>query len=164
MEGMREKILGLVRDYPGLHLRELARQADTSLNLVQYHVQHLEADGLVELALQGGKVQVFPPDIRKAERVTLGHLRNRNRLRIVMVVLENGPVPHGAILYHIRMGKSTLSFHLRDLEEAKVVEKADGGYVVPDEKNVRALLGRYPPTPDAADRMGELWTAFYGKD
>lgn len=160
---MRESILRIVREFPGLHLRELARQADTSLNLVQYHVQRLHEGGYVDLSLEGGKVRVFPPDIRGKDRVLLACLRDRKRLRIAMVLLHGGPATHGTLAAEAKMGKSTLSFHLRSMEEAGCIITSDDGYALADRQAVRVLLDRYRPTPDAADRLAGLWGAIYGQ-
>ncbi len=159
---VRERILQLTRDYPGLHLRELARQADTSLNLTQYHLQRLEGDGHIEIGLDGGKVRVYPPDLRKADRPILAILRDRKRLRIVMQLLE-APATHRQLAEGLRMGKSTLSFHLKHLVEADIAEVVDHDYRLKDAKRVRQLLDKYRPTPDIADRLADVWKRVYGE-
>ena len=163
MDGMRDRLLQLARNFPGLHLRELARQADTSLNLVQYHIQKLQDEGFLEIALAGGKVRVFPPDLRAEDRTVLAILRDKPRLRITMHLLDGGAMSHGDLVRRVKMGKSTLSFHLRQMEDAGVVHTADEGYGLANEQQVRVLLDRYPPTQDAVGRMAEVWEAVYGK-
>lgn len=160
---MRDRLLQLVRDYPGLHLRELARQADTSLNLVQYHVQRLQDDGALDIALAGGKVRAFPPGMKAEDRALLGALRDKPRLRIAMHLLDGGAMSHGDLVKRLKMGKSTLSFHLRQMEEAKILAKTPAGYGLMDDKKVRSMLETYPPTQDAVDRMAGVWNAVYGK-
>ena len=41
----RDRIRAIVVQFPGLHLREIARQMDISLALVQYHIPRLVEDG-----------------------------------------------------------------------------------------------------------------------
>lgn len=159
---MRDRILHIVRTYPGLHLREVARQADTSLNLVQYYVQRLQDDGLLELMLQDNKVRLFPPDLRREDRLVLGTIRDKRRIRIVMTLLDQGTAAHAHLARSCKMGKSTLSFHLAALVDAGVATKDTDGYGITDTKRVRALIDRYPPTADAADRLAHLWESVYG--
>lgn len=157
---MRAKIRQLILDFPGLHLRELARQADTSLHLVQYHAQRLQDDGDIDISLEGGKVRVFPPGMSKMDRAVLGALRDKQRSRIVLALLEHGELAHGALVQRLKIGKSTLSFHLRTLMDQGVVDR-DNGVRLVDGAAVRNLLERYNATPDAADRMAGIWGALY---
>lgn len=157
---MRAKIRQLILDFPGLHLRELARQADTSLHLVQYHAQRLQDDGDIHISLEGGKVRVFPPELSKVERAVMGALRDKQRSRIVLTLLEEGELAHGDLVRRLKIGKSTLSFHLRTLVEQGVVQR-DEGLRLRDEAAVRDLMGRYRSTPDAADRMAGIWGSIY---
>ena len=160
-EAMRDRIVKLVAAYPGLHLRELARQADTSLHLVQYHVQRLQDEGLLEVALDGGKVRVFLPGERRADRGAVGCLRDRKRLRIALVLLEHQVLSHGQLAARLKLGKSTLSFHLRLMEEAQLLQSGPQGYRLVNPGRTKALLERCPPTPDASDRLADVWHAMY---
>lgn len=162
-EAMRQRILRLVQTYPGLHLRELARQADTSLNLVQYHLQRLQEDGKVEIALGSGKVRVYPPGLPVADRRVVACLRDRKRLRVAMALLGQQAQSHGVLAASLKLGKSTLSFHLRQMEEDGVVTSDEHGYSLRDPDRIKAVLTGFPPTPDAADRLADVWRNVYGK-
>jgi DNA-binding transcriptional ArsR family regulator len=61
------------------------------------------------------------------------------------------------------MGKSTLSFHLRRLEKAGLVENRDDGYALRDPEAVGRLLSENQPTPDLLDRFSNLWDDLYGE-
>ena len=152
---MRAKILHIIRDFPGLHLRELARQADTSLHLVQYHAQRLQDEGDIEMSLEGGKVRAFPPGLSRPERAILGALRDKQRARIVLTLLEQAPVSHGDLVKRLKISKSTLSFHLRNLEDQGVIDRegqlrlrdVDGGarssWTLPLDAGCGRLHGRH---------------------
>lgn len=162
-EAMRERILRLVRTYPGLHLRELARQADTSLNLVQYHIQRLHDEDKLDISLEGGKVRVFSPELAKQDRRAVACLRDRKRLQVAMALLDAQPQSHGALATALKLGKSTLSFHLRQMEEDGLLQSDGDGYALRDPARIKHMLDSFPPTPDAADRLADVWRRVYGE-
>ncbi len=156
---MKARVLDTVRTYPGLHLRALARQADTSLNLVQYHLQGLVDDGQVELALDGGKLRAYPPGLSVAERRLLGALREPKRAQI-LTRLMSGPTTHGELVRGLSIGKSTLSFHVSYLVDAGLVERGDDIRLA-SVADVERAMTRFRPLPDAADRLTSLWGKLY---
>ncbi len=158
---MRARILDIVRTYPGLHLRAIARQGDTSLNLVQYHIQALSEAGDVELGLDGGKLRAYPPGIDTLERRLLGALREPKRAQILTHLLDHAAT-HAELSRGLKIGKSTLSFHLAYLAEAELVEKGDAIRLA-DPAMVRRVMSKHPRTPDAADRLTALWGKLYGE-
>lgn len=155
----RAQIHDLVRQYPGLHLRALARQADTSLHLVQYHAQALSEAGDIDLALDGGKLRAFPPGLGLVQRRILGALREPKRAAIMLHLL-NQPCHHGVLARALKVGKSTLSFHVQYLQDAELISREKVlNLEQPDV--VEEILQTYPETPDAADRLGSVWSSLY---
>ena len=159
---MRRRIRQAVEDYPGLHLRELARHLGTSVALVEYHVPFLVTQGLVERVEEGNLHRLYPAALPQRDRARLAALRDRAGLQVVMVLLDRGPLRHGALAKATRLGKSTLSFRLRRLEEAGLVAQADGAYAAVAPAELRRLLARHRPTPDLMDRFAGLWSDLYG--
>lgn len=155
----RDEILNIIRNYPGLHLRAVARQADTSLNLVQYHVQGLSDAGEIELGLDGGKVRAYPPGLPTRQRQLLGALREPKRAAIISHLLQ-GPSSHADMARALKIGKSTLSFHLSYLAEAGIIERADAVSLANPEA-VRDVMAQYKQTPGAVDRLTSLWGKLY---
>jgi predicted transcriptional regulator len=158
----RTNILETVRAYPGLHLRALARIADTSLQLLQYHLQHLADAELVLLDLDGGKLRAFPPGLSVVQRRILGALREPKRAGIIEKLTDR-PLSHGALAKALRMGKSTLSFHLSYLADVGVVVR-DGEVRLADKATVLDLMAHHAPAPDSAAALGNLWARLYGED
>jgi predicted ArsR family transcriptional regulator len=161
-----DRLLALVEAYPGLHVRELARQLGTSVALVEYHLEALERQGKVELR----------PDLRyrraylrgagavpAADRKALDLLRRRLPLRIVLELLNApGPLRHAELAERLGMGKSKLSFHLQALEQAGLVERDGAGALRAREAGrLRRLLERWKPTPDVLSEFEDAWSELY---
>jgi predicted transcriptional regulator len=130
---MRRRIYALIQEYPGLHIREAARQMETSVALVEYHAAILRDNGLVREERSDRYVRLFPmPSDGRAptsdEVAFLSLLRERLPLRIVLFLLDHEvPQKHKAISEGLDLGKSKLSFHLRKLEKAGLVQKTTEG-------------------------------------
>lgn len=157
----RNRIRALVLQYPGLHLREVARQLDISLALVQYHLPALVKAGQVELLDEAGTQRLFPARGRSA-REAIAALRDKHRLHIVLTLLEEGTMRHAGLCQATGLGKSTLSFHLTRLVEAGIVQRNPDGYALSDPKRTTELLNKNRPTPDMVDRFANLWSDLYG--
>jgi predicted transcriptional regulator len=166
---MRRRLYAMAQKYPGLHVRELARQLDTSMALVEYHLAILRQNGLATVEHGDGYARVFAKERGKearsaAERKTLGLLRGRLPLAIVLYLLDRDePAPHKGICEALGIGKSKLSFHLRKLEDAGVIRKTEDGRFEPVQRTrLMALLLENQPTPDVKQEFAKLWLALYG--
>jgi predicted transcriptional regulator len=166
----RRRLYALVQAYPGLHIREAARQMETSVALVEYHAAILRENGLLREERDERYVRLFvvekagekvPSD---AERRALSVLREKLPLRITLHLLDaEAPQQHKAVAQALGLGKSKLSFHLRKLEAAGVVEKtADGRFGVRGRARLLALLLLFKPTPDLREEFADVWLSLYG--
>jgi DNA-binding transcriptional ArsR family regulator len=164
----RRRIVATVREYPGLHLRELARQLDTSLALVEYHVAILTQNGLVRSERDERYVRLFAKgdaqEPSPREREALGALRAKIPLQVTLYLLDQeGPIQHKTMVDALGLGKSKLSFHLRKLEAAGLVRKTgDGRFEPVDRVRLQALLLEYQPTKDLRSEFADLWENLYG--
>lgn len=164
---MRRRLVALVAQYPGLHVREAARQLVTSMALIEYHVGLLEGAGLVETRRDDRYVRLYPvtgPRPNEGERAVLALLRERLPLRVTLFLLDRGePVKHGEMAQALGLGKSKLSFHLRKLEGAGIAAKrADGTFEAVQPKRLQRLLWTYQPTPDLREEFADMWLSLYG--
>ncbi len=159
---MPQRILNTIRAYPGLHLRELARQMDTSVTLIEYHVPGLEAAGHVRRVEEDGVHRLYASNQQLDEQL-IACLRDSKRLQITLVLLQEDAMRHGDLAAATGLGKSTLSFHLKRLERAGVATRDERGQILlADPAGVRAVLATHRPTPDLVDRFGDMWGQLYG--
>lgn len=165
----RKLVYDVVRRYPGIHLRGIERQIDVSAALAQYHLRKLAEDGFVEVHEQGGYTRYYPTRKGKSAAVTpqdlpiLGLLREEPALRIVLVLLDQGPLTHTRLVERTGMGKSTLSYHLAKLAAAGIVERVprQPALRLADRDRVYGLLLTYSPTPDLLETLSDLWRDLY---
>lgn len=163
---MRRRLVALVAAYPGLHVREAARQLDTSMALIEYHLGLLVEADLVHVRKDERYVRLYPkqgPRPTDAEAKVLALLRERLPLRITLWLLDRGEaVKHGDIAQALQLGKSKLSFHLRKLEAAGIVRKTpDATFEIVRPRETQRLLWTYQPTPDLRQEFAATWLALY---
>lgn len=164
---IRRRLYALVKAYPGIHVREAARQLDTSMALVEYHLALLKEHGLVTVQKDDRYARLYPTDVPApgaGERERVGLLRQRLPLRITLTLLDNGPVKHKDLAEALGLGKSTLSFHLRKLEAADLIRRdPEGRFAVHEPAKVLRLLVAYPPTEDLRQAFADVWLSLYGE-
>lgn len=167
---MRRRILNLVHEFPGLHLRELQRRAQTSAMLVEYHLNVLERLGLVTSLEEGGYRRFFPTrdaklPLGKTEKIWLGLLRQPVPLGIALHLLEVSRATHKMLADIVPVTKSTLTYHLKNMEgSGLIVREPPGGreFRLQDPARVLALLRAYAPTPDMIAAYGSMWDQIFG--
>jgi predicted transcriptional regulator len=168
---MRRRILSLVNQYPGLHLRELQRRAQTSAMLVEYHLNVLERLALVTSQEEGGYRRFFPArdakvPLGKVEKVWLGLLRQPVPLGIALYLVENPLAPHKDLADIVPVTKSTLTYHLKNMEAAGLITREPPGvgraFRLADVEKVLSLLRAYKPTPDLVAAYGDMWDQIFG--
>lgn len=162
----RRRILRLVEEFPGLHLRELARQAGTSEPLAGYHLANLVADDIVEAVTEGGFKRFYVrsgPQPSERDRAILELLRHAAPLQIVVFLLERDGATHPEIAEETGLSKSTVTYHLHRLRGASLVEHVPtgAGFQVREARRIESLLLRWEPPRDITDRFERLWRSFY---
>jgi predicted transcriptional regulator len=156
-----DRIRALVLQFPGLHLREIARQLDIGLALVQYHLPHLVESGAVQVQDVDGTQRLFAAK-HPLDREALASLRDPGRLQICLALLERGTQRHTDLQKITGLGKSTLSFHLKRLERGGLVIRDNQAYGLANPDDLREMMNKFPPTPDAVDKFAKLWGDLYG--
>lgn len=164
---LRRRLLQLVEKYPGLHMRELARQAEIGESHAEYHLNELVKAGVVESVEEEFFRRFYaakgsPSD---ADRGILATLRQPVPLKIVLVLLERGAATQGELAAAVKVSKSTMSYHVGRLLDAGIVvsaAKPAPGIALHDPKHVERLLLKYRPPKDLTERVTDFWQAFYG--
>ncbi|MEM3852273.1 MAG: ArsR family transcriptional regulator [Methanomassiliicoccales archaeon] len=168
----RKSIYEAVRKYPGLHLRELARQLDMSVPLVDYHLSFLERHGLVTGIMDAQFKRYYPRDPLGAKSKTdtlsseqkriVALLRQRIPLQIVLYLLNKGNARHKEMVPLMGISPSTLTHHLNKLLRRNVIEKVgDEGFRLVDAAGIARLLMTYSPPPGTlSESFAKLWDEF----
>lgn len=161
---VRARLLRLIQEYPGLHVRELARQAQESEQLTLYHLVALESERRVRAQADGALRRYYragAPSFSAEERRLMGTLRNPIALRTALLLLAAEPVAHGALAQRLGIAKSTMSYHVQRFVHKGFLVDRGTGLALRDSATVRRLLERWRPPPSLTDRFAALWDAFY---
>ena len=160
----RRRIYDHIRQSPGLHLRQLQRELDMPLGTLEYHLHQMERASLV-VTRQDGRFKAFYPhdELDRRDRDILYYLRQPMPRRLAMEIVGEPGVSFQELSQRVPVGLSTLSFHLKKLKAAGLIQEVREGvrktYMCTDADRVRALVVRYQATflDDVVDRFAEAW-------
>jgi len=162
--GKRRVLYQHILNNPGLHLRALERDMRMGLGDLRHHLDFLEREGLIITATDGYRKTYFPSKKEfPGDRTLLALLRQSKPRAILLILLNRESSGFGYIRLRVGVSKSTLSFHMKKLEEAGIVAVSEVGqkktYALPDKRKVAELLITYRPSflDAAVDRAIEAW-------
>ncbi|MFA5943537.1 MAG: winged helix-turn-helix transcriptional regulator [Candidatus Thermoplasmatota archaeon] len=163
---LRRRILLIVEEYPGLHLREIQRRAGTSAMLAEYHLNIMEKLGLITSATRGRYRDFFPVrsvamQLDETDRRWLGLLRRPAILRIALLLLEGGALRPIQLARTLQLVPSTAAYQFKLMESAglALVERRGNRSILRlgDPARVLEILRTYHPSPDAISSYAETW-------
>ncbi|MBI5355054.1 MAG: winged helix-turn-helix transcriptional regulator [Candidatus Aenigmarchaeota archaeon] len=117
----RRKVFSLIISSPGIHLRDIPGKLSLPLGVVQYHIKFLEDIDAIKAEREAGYVRFFPSGMGRKERTALSALRNRSRRRILLHLLASPGATHEELTLKIGLSPSTVSWHLKKLEESGII-------------------------------------------
>lgn len=170
MTQARDQVLAFVRDYPGVHAREVERRLHLSSKLAQYHLAALEQDGLLEQVVEKGYLRYLPratrPRWRAPDIAFLCLMRRPVAFRITLLLLARGEATPSGLARDLRLAKPSTTYHLHQLEEAGLLEVEQRGrerwVALADPDRVRGLLADFTPLPDDLDPFAQVWSDLFG--
>lgn len=167
----RRRLYEALMTYPGLHLAELARQAEVEEKLARYHIRVLVKSGLATKKREGNKNLYYPKVegeigskevIDRRDKEALGLLRRPVPLRMVLALLdaEEG-LTMGEMAEVAAVSRSTATYHVEKLKDAELVRVTVEGRArrvhLEDHQRVAELLSEYPPPKDIVSGFVEMW-------
>jgi len=163
----RRKIYELIASSPGLHKREISRKLNISLSTVDYHLHYMEKRNIV-VAREDRRYRRYfiaektmPEDSR-----IISLLRQETPRKILIFLLENPKAIHREICENIGKAPSTVSFHIRKLVEAGILEEIslgkEKGYNIKNKERIIDILIMYRSTflDRAVDKFLDAWASF----
>lgn len=160
----RRKIFEIVSRFPGAYLREIQKEAGLETGVLEYHLEYLVKKGILSSEIDGRYRRYFvSEEVHYLDRKILGLLRQRIPRGIVMHLLLNPSCRFQELLKKFHISKSTLSFHLKKLTRAGILDEETVGrekcYNVSDAEKVSRILITYKSSflDDAVDRFAEVW-------
>ena len=161
---VRRKIYQIVRRYAGTHFREIERKSKLATGSVQYHLDYLARQGLIKVEKESNNVRYFPKDFKSENKKIMGFLRQKSMRDILLFVLTHDNCNHEQIVQYVKLAPSTVSWHLRKLEDANIigfVKKGRKKYytILIDKDEVINLLITYQESffDSIVDNIVEMW-------
>jgi len=163
----RRAIYQQIADSPGVHFRGLLETLEYAQGTLQYHLQWLADEGLVEVSDDGKYTRYYPAtEFDETDQAVMNALRREYSRRVLAHLLADGPLSTTDLSDRIEKAQSTVSWHLSKLTAAGLVTKERAGrsvvYDVSDPDRVRYLytIHRRSFTDRVVDRILGLWDSY----
>jgi len=122
---IRKNLFGYITDYPGSHLREIARELNLKPSNAAWHLRKLEQTNLVRSRAIGGKKVYYLVEggiEARKEAVAESILRNKNA-RDIMMYLHDNPGKHLLEIAHaLDLNHHTVKWHIKKMYMAELVD------------------------------------------
>jgi len=122
---IRKNLFGYITDYPGSHLREIARELNLKPSNAAWHLRKLEQTNLVRSRAIGGKKVYYLVEggiEARKEAVAESILRNKNA-REIMLFLNDNPGKHLLEIAHaLDLNHHTVKWHIKKMYMAELID------------------------------------------
>ncbi|MBI2208613.1 winged helix-turn-helix transcriptional regulator [Candidatus Woesearchaeota archaeon] len=160
----RRKIYDIVRKFAGCHFREIERKSGLSTGSIKYHLSYLTKHGLIKEERDGNNLRYYPNEFGSEDKKLLGLLRQKSIRKIVLFILTHNNCNHKQIVQFVGLSPSTVSWHLKKLEESNIIGFAKKGRktaygILIDKGNIINLLITYRESflDSVVDRVIDMW-------
>ncbi len=160
----RRKIYQLISKYPGMYLREIEKELGLAVGVLEYHLSYLVKKEILSTEIDGNRVRYFVmEDVSFGDKAVISLLRQKTPRRIVVHLMLNPGCNFGEVQEQFKISKSTLSFHMKKLTDASVVNATKEGRTTSYEVNDPDTIGRIILTYKASfldsvvDRFADIW-------
>lgn len=122
----RRKVFDLVRSKPGVHLREISREAKLPLGTAVYHLECLQRAGVL-VARQDGRYKRWftSNDLGRREKDYAMVLRRRIPRAMLKIILAAGTRTQRSLAAELGVSRSTLSAHAKSMVAQGVLRCED---------------------------------------
>ena len=159
----RRRVFEAIKEFPGIHMRELQRKTGMALGTLRYQIRFLEKHGLIVEKKEGRLVTYYPRgggEVDARDKKYLAVLRQELPRLIVLHLMMHPHSSHSKMKVHFTVSPSTLSYHLKRLADSDIIGKdAEGRYYVLDEERVAKVLVTYRQS--FVDAMVDAFVRFW---
>ncbi|HVM46120.1 MAG TPA: helix-turn-helix domain-containing protein [Candidatus Thermoplasmatota archaeon] len=160
----RRRIYQFLQKRPGAHMREIGRELDIPMGTLEYHLHYLVKANLLNTRQDPRYTRYFATgELSRRDKDILAVLRQKVPRQVAAHLLLAPGSTHGALLEKFALAPSTLSFHLKKLVAAGIVEQRKSGrenlYTVVEPDLVARVLVQHRESffDDVIDRFAEVW-------
>lgn len=145
-------------------MREIGRDLDIPMGTLEYHLHYLVKADLLTTRQDARYTRYFPTgELSRQEKDVLAVLRQKVPRQIAAHLLLEPGASHGQLLTRFTLSASTLSFHLKKLVNAGIVEQQKSGrenlyrVLQPDLVGKVLIQHRASFFDDVIDRFADVW-------
>ncbi len=159
----RKKIYTLIKNRPGIYLRELERETGFTMGQLTYHLSLLVKANLIKEEIAGRFRRFYPLGLNVYERKILSLLRRPNLRKIIILVLDNERITNKELSEKMSLSPATISWYVQDLKEANLIQNEIKGneilYSLKDKDEIIKVLIAYKESflDKMVDRFIEMW-------
>lgn len=126
---VRAEIFELIKQNPGINVSEIARRLDIAWGTATHHLQKLRAERMIAIRRVANQKCYFQNggSFTPQEMDVMSATKNGTAKRIAELLLKDGPHCHRDIAESLGVSPALVSFHMRKLLDAGVVEKERDG-------------------------------------
>jgi predicted transcriptional regulator len=164
---LRKDIYNYIYENPGIRYRELIRLAGTTNGVLSYHLGKLEKSGEIRVERHSNNrvTRYFISNVSKQDSNIIGYFRSKVTRSIIIFVLNNEFCTFNEIVDHIEKAPSTVSYHIKRLKEAGILNTNYGNnhflYSVAEKLIISRILLEYKES--LTDRIIENYTDMIDK-
>ncbi len=161
----RSRILGLICQSPGIHLRELQRSLGVSFNAIRYNTEKMSDSGEIVCEKSSGYSRFYPPGTSEKDRLIYSLSRSKTTFKIMLELGNLGLLSNKELAERTGFAKSTVSEHVHELLSANLVRltlSEDGNFKVElqNREHVQSLLAGIRQDfqrKDVVENFADLW-------
>ena len=143
----RSKILKYIVKSPGVRYRELLRLTGLANGVLSYHLKILEESRGIKVNRDGIKMtRYYPKNIKPKEFHVIAYTRNSTSRQIIQLLLKQGHSTFKDIVKHTNKVPSTISWHLKRLENGKIISVSHKKlyvYRIRNKERVGKIVAKY---------------------
>lgn len=151
----RRRIYNCVLNNPGLHIRGVAKRLRLTYYNVNYHLNYLKKLGLISIKTENSFSRIYCMDsMGKEDKEVLNLIRQKTPRHLLIFMCTYVVTSQKELSDHLDKHPTTITFHLKKLIDAGVIEPAEtlNGITIskhPSGKNVE----RVPKTSETLYRI-----------
>jgi predicted transcriptional regulator len=159
----RQRIFDFVREHPGSSARTVQRGVNLGWGETAYHLDQMLRAGLLFRERGGRRDYYFPADMVPSDRQLLLTMQSAIERGLLVELARSNGLSFGELGDRLKVGKSTLAFHLKFLLALGIVEADPSGstrtYRVRRPDLVLRLYGSYRDSFEDRwiDRFSSTW-------
>ncbi len=146
---MRNKILDLIIDDPGIHYKEIFRKAETSASNLAWHLDILSTYKIIKKTRVGNYL-VFYPFIDKNPFADFNHniVKSKTTLEIFDIIGDNPGIHPSKIAHRMELNHKTVKYHVDKLKDVDLV-------IVKKEGRKNLLYSNIPKDENLFENSGQ---------